>query len=87
MVTCTPFQNFKSCDASFNDFEGEKFKGFVDFPSFDEKHDGLNIGNIDDLFHIERYRWDISCFYFDGDPIYDTDDDYGIEIVLFESYE
>jgi hypothetical protein len=55
-VTCTPFQNFKSCDASFNDFEGEKFKGFVDFPSFDEKHDGLNIGNIDDLFHIERYK-------------------------------
>jgi hypothetical protein len=57
----------------------------VDFPSFDEKHDGLNIGNIDDLFHIERYKWDINCFYFDGDPINDIDA--GIEIVLFESYD
>jgi hypothetical protein len=55
-VTCTPFQNFKSCDASFNDFERENIKGFEDFPSFDEKHDGPNIGKIDDFFHIERYR-------------------------------
>jgi hypothetical protein len=44
-------------------------------PLFDEEHDNKEIENIDALLHIERHKWDISCFYFDGDPIYDTDDD------------
>jgi hypothetical protein len=30
---------------------------------------------IDDLLHIERNKWEIICFYFNGDPIYDIDDD------------
>jgi hypothetical protein len=38
----------------------------------DEKH---NSHDIDALFHIERHRWDINCFHFDRDPIYDIDDD------------
>jgi hypothetical protein len=29
---------------------------------------------IDDFVHIGRHRWDKSCFYFDGDPIYDVND-------------
>jgi hypothetical protein len=27
------------------------------------------------FLHIERHKWDMSCFHFDGDPIYDIDDD------------
>jgi hypothetical protein len=40
--------------------------------SFDEEHDSHE---IDALFLIEKHRWDKDCFHFDGDPIYDTDDD------------
>lgn len=43
--------------------------------SFDEEHDG----HIDDFLHIGRHSWDISCFHFDGDPIYDTDEDFRVK--------
>jgi len=71
---------------SFDYLEKDKF---VEKPldlvnsSFDEKHDGHeieNIFNIDDLLHIQRHRWDISCFHFYGELIYDTDDDYRVNI-------
>jgi hypothetical protein len=39
--------------------------------SFDEEYDD----QIDDFLHIGRCRWDISCVHFDGDPIYDINDD------------
>jgi hypothetical protein len=56
-------------------------------PSFDEEHDDHEIENIDDFFHIERHRWDMHCFHFDGDPIYDTDDDGSrVKIANFWSY-
>jgi hypothetical protein len=42
---------------------------------FDEENDDKEIENIDALLCIERHKWDTSCFYFDGDPIYNTDDD------------
>jgi hypothetical protein len=52
-----------------------KKENLMEKPLFDEEHDNKEIENIDALLHIERQKWDISCFYFDGDPIYDTDDD------------
>jgi hypothetical protein len=42
---------------------------------FDEEHDDHEIENIYDILKIKRHKWDMSCFYFDGDPIYDIDDD------------
>jgi hypothetical protein len=30
---------------------------------------------IDYSIHIGRHIWDISCLCFDGDPVYDIDDD------------
>jgi hypothetical protein len=27
---------------------------------------------LDDFIHIGRLKWDMKCFYFEGDPIYDT---------------
>jgi hypothetical protein len=78
MVSCTPFQVFDFCDASFDDLESEEFLekplDLVNF-SFDEEHDDHKIENIDDFLHIGRHKWDMSCFHFDGDPIYDIDDD------------
>jgi hypothetical protein len=83
LVSCTPFQVFEFYDASFDDLESEEFLekplDLVNF-SFDEEHDGHEIENIDDLLHIERHKWDISCFHFDGDPIYDIDDDSRVKI-------
>jgi hypothetical protein len=50
-------------------------ESIMEEPLFDEENDDKEIENIDALLHIERHKWDISCFYFDGDPIYNTDDD------------
>jgi hypothetical protein len=33
------------------------------------------------FLHIGRHKWDISCFHFDGDPIYDIDDDFRVKNV------
>jgi hypothetical protein len=44
-------------------------------PLIDEEHDNKDIENIDAFVHVEICKWDVSCFYFDGDPIYDIDDD------------
>jgi len=74
LVSCGPFQIFEFCDSSF-----EKSLDLVNFP-FDEEHDGHKIGNIDNVLHIERHKWDISCFYFDGDPICNIDDDFRVKI-------
>jgi len=78
MLSCTPFQIFELCDASFHDLESEefleKYLDLVNF-SFDEEHDDHKIENINDLLHIERNKWAMSCFYFDGDLIYHIDDD------------
>jgi hypothetical protein len=52
VVSCTPFQVFEFCDASFDDLESEEFLekplDLVNF-SFDEEHDDHKIENIDDL--------------------------------------
>jgi hypothetical protein len=48
--------------------------------SFNEEHDDHTIENIDDILHIRNHKWDISCFHFDGDPIYDIDNDSSIKI-------
>jgi hypothetical protein len=74
VVSTTLFQVFDSYDASFHDLESEEFfeepLDVVDF-SCNEEHDDC----MDDFIHIGRRRWDMSCFSFDGDPIYDIDDD------------
>jgi hypothetical protein len=72
LICYTPFQDFEFYDTSFSNLEKENL---MEKPLFDEEHDNKEIENIDALLHIERHKWDISCFYFDGDPIYDTDDD------------
>jgi hypothetical protein len=45
--------------------------------SFNEEHDD----HIDNFIHIGRHRWDINYFHFDGNPIYDIDDDSRIKSV------
>jgi hypothetical protein len=56
MVSCTPFQVFDFCDASFDDLESEEFLekplDLVNF-SFDEEHDDHKIENIDDFYILE----------------------------------
>jgi hypothetical protein len=70
MITCTPFQVFDLCNASFNDLESEELVGKpLDLVSFSLDE------NINDLLRIEMNKWDMSCYYFDGDLIYDIDDD------------
>jgi hypothetical protein len=65
----TPCQNIDLFDPSFDDVEGVKCEeGLVDSPSFHEKDE-----NLDDLFYIGRHDWDVRCFYFEGDPVYDTE--------------
>jgi len=44
-------------------------------PLFDEEHGNKEIEDVKDCLHIERHKWDIWFFYFDGDPIYDIHDD------------
>jgi hypothetical protein len=38
------------------------------------KHIDHDIENIYDLLHIGKHKWDVSCFHFDGDSIYDTNE-------------
>jgi hypothetical protein len=74
MVSCTLSQVFDSCVVSFHDLESEEKLEeplYVANFSSDEEHDDC----IDDFIHIGRRRWNMSCFHFDGDPIYDINDD------------
>jgi len=41
----------------------------------------LGVRSFDDLFNIGRYKWDINCFYFESDPIYDIDYESEVNIV------
>jgi hypothetical protein len=43
------------------------------------------IESFDTFLHFGGHTWDAICFYFDGDPIYDRDND-GFEIAYFWSY-
>jgi len=67
----TPSQFF---DVAFHDLKSEEFMGeplnIVNFSS-NKEHDDC----IEDFIHIGRHGWDVSCFSFDGDPIYVIDDD------------
>jgi hypothetical protein len=72
MVSCTLFQAFDSYDASFHDLESQEvLEEPLDVVSFssNKEHDDC----IDDFIHVGRRRWDVSCFYFDGDPLYEDD--------------
>ena len=42
-------------------------------PSYDEECESHEIESIDTLFFIKKKKWDRN--YFDGDPIYNTNDD------------
>jgi hypothetical protein len=69
----------------FDDLESEEFLekplDLVNF-SFDEEHDDIRL-KILMIFYIGRNKWDMSCFHFDGDPIYDIDDDSRVKSVSF----
>jgi hypothetical protein len=61
-----------SYDASFHDLESQEvLEEPLDVVSFssNKEHDDC----IDDFIHVGRRRWDVSCFYFDGDPLYEDD--------------
>jgi len=45
----------------------------VEFPLIHEKGDDFGTGSLIDLFHIGNCKWDINCFYFKGDSIYNID--------------
>jgi hypothetical protein len=34
--------------------------------------------HIDDFIHVGRHGWDMGCFVFYGDPIYDNEDNFQI---------
>jgi hypothetical protein len=74
MVSCIPFQVFDSYDASFNDLESEEFLekplDVVNFSSNEKRDD-----HVEDFLRVGMHKWDMSCFHFDGDPIYGIDDD------------
>jgi hypothetical protein len=73
MVSYTPFQVFDV--ASFHDLESEEvLEEPLDAldPSCYNKGDDV-IENIDDFIHVGRRKWDMSCFGFSGDPIYDIE--------------
>ena len=69
IVSCTPFQFFEICDTPFCDLEKEDV---AEKTSFDEEHENHE---FDALFHNEIHKWDIYCFHFYGDTIYDRNDD------------
>jgi len=45
--------------------------------SSNEEHDD----HIDDFLCSAKNKWDMSCFHFDGNPIYDIDDDFRVKSV------
>jgi hypothetical protein len=50
------------------------------------KHDCTEIESIDAFLQVDRCKWDIGYYHFDGDPIYDTENDER-EIAEFWPYE
>jgi hypothetical protein len=69
----TPYQYIELINPSFYYVERVSVEeGLVDSPSFNETDDDLIIEGFDDLIYIGISKWDMICFYFDGDPIYDT---------------
>jgi hypothetical protein len=58
-------------------------ENLMEKPLFDKDYANKEIGNIDALLHIERHKWDISCFYFDGDTFYDRHDDGSKDIIVY----
>jgi hypothetical protein len=79
LICYTPFQDFVFYDASYGNLEKENL---IEKPIFHKEHDNKEIENIDALLHVERHKWDISCCYLDGDPIYDIDDDGSKEKII-----
>jgi hypothetical protein len=54
--------------------------------SLDEERDCTEIEGIDAFLQADRCKWDTSYSQFDGDPIYDTEDE-GFKIAKFWLYE
>jgi hypothetical protein len=74
MISYNPFKNFD--DTLFHDFGSEEV--------LEEPLDATDplcndvIENIDDFIHVGRHAWDVDCFGFDGDPIYDIEGSFQI---------
>jgi hypothetical protein len=43
----------------------------LDPSCYNESDDVIN--NIDDLIHVGRHKWDVTCYGFNRDPIYDIE--------------
>jgi hypothetical protein len=43
--------------------------------------------HIDDFIHVGRCRWDMGCFIFYGDPIYDIEGSFQMKNVEFSPSE
>jgi hypothetical protein len=73
VVSYTPFQVF-DVDA-FHEWESEDvLEEPLDtlVPScYNESDDVIN--NIDEFIHVGRCKWDVTCYGFNGDPIYDIE--------------
>jgi hypothetical protein len=75
-ISYTPCQDIELIDPSSDYVEGVSDEGgLVDSPSFHKTEDDLNVEGFDDLFYIGGSKWNMTCFYFDGDPIYDTENE------------
>jgi hypothetical protein len=73
---------FYSYDASFDDLENEEFlEKPLDLVIFHlMKHmTTMKLKMLIIFYVLEGITWDISCFDFDRDPIYETDDDYRVK--------
>jgi hypothetical protein len=70
-MICTPIQTLRPFDTSFDNLDREEFE--EDFLSFHKDLDDLDARSLVDIFHIGRSKWDISYFYFEGNPNYDID--------------
>jgi hypothetical protein len=87
-MSCSLYQNFEPYDPSLNVFEFEE--GLMESPLSHDKDDDLDARSLVDLFHIGRSKWDMNCFYFEVDPIYDTnskDEDKNDELGPYKQYD
>jgi hypothetical protein len=65
------FDDLKKTDIAKKPLEDEGFSGAL-IPSYNEE-DNQSDDDIDKFCLVGRCRWDIDCWFFHKEPIYDTD--------------
>jgi hypothetical protein len=69
--------------------EDKKIIGFNDTYDLVEDPSDMVDQHIDDFIHVRRCRWDVVCFTFDKDPIYDIEGNSqtkGVELLYSEDW-